>query len=313
MKDFNLKFLEPDSNWKELGIKNQKDYLDKIYIEGRFHKNVPDVIKMDFKLVESLIFYSYFNYRLIDEAFGKATRNFESSVDIRMDELNLERQKGFESLKSKIDRLQKYYSTELTNQYKVLKELRNTFAHHKAGRLLGITVVNGFIHVINMINSLFLSKIQIEHKERLLKKLTIESSHLRKGTFILENAENRYLIWSAVPQTCWKSDDKNLKSFWVFHPIVAASEITDINHFPEPFYYNLKDLEIYDSGMKGVNLESGGIITMTATDNEDNINYYKKHFQLMRKTDLELKQMYAHLLQQNIGKRVSKFLYKEAW
>jgi len=313
MKDLNKRFLEPDSTWKELGIKNQEEYLEKIYVEGRFHKNVPEVISKDFKIVESLIYYSYFNYRLIDEAFGKATRNFESSVDIRMEELELEKRKGFENLKSKLDRLQIYYSSELTNQYKVLKELRNTFAHHKAGRLMGITVVNGFIHVINMINSLFLSKTQIENKERLLKELTVESNHLRKGTFVLENEKNRYLVWSAVPQTCWKNDDEKLKSFWVFHPIINASEITDINHFPEPFYYNLKDIEINDSGIKGINLENGEVIKMSATDHKDNINFYKNHFQLMKKTELDLKQTYAHLLQYNIGKRVSKFLFNEAW
>ncbi|HKK88804.1 MAG TPA: hypothetical protein VJ917_08135 [Saprospiraceae bacterium] len=312
MKD-KSNYLEQDPIWEKLGIENQKQYLDEIYVKGRFHENVPSVIKDDFEIVECLMFYSYFNYGLIDEAYGKATRIFESSVEVRMEELELEKSPRFENLKTKLDRIQEYTTQNLLHQYQALRGLRNTFAHHKSGRLMGITIVDIIVHVINMINSLFLSKNQLVAQDTLLKELISTSNHLRDGVFVLENSRNRFLVYSSVPYACWKNNGEKVKSFWMFHPVIDAQEITENNVFLKPFCYHLKDIKFSKAGMKGVEIKSQEIIKVSKTIHEKDIGKYKNHCQLMKNTSPELKGIKTTLLNRTINISASKFLYEVAW
>lgn len=131
-----MTYFEPDKIWNNLGINSQEDYIDKYMVKGRFHSLVPEKIVYEYKIVERLLFYSYFCYPLIDEAFSKSTRIFEASVTLRLQKEGLIK-KGFESLSSKLKRLKEHCSIDLFEQWEKARLLRNEFAHMEAGRTKG--------------------------------------------------------------------------------------------------------------------------------------------------------------------------------
>jgi hypothetical protein len=305
-----LEFLKPDF-WDIFGIKSQEDFINKFISKGKFHKNVPKKIQNDYKIVERLLFYSYYNYPIIDEAFGKSTRIFEASIDLKIEELKIEK-KGFESLNSKIKRLEKYSSDELYKEWLRSKDLRNTFAHHKAGRLMGIVLINAFKHNINMINSVFLTKNEILEKENSLESIKQKSNHLKKGLFIMEYKGKSFLIWSMI---AYNSVIKNgiEKSFWVFHPVYGKSTIQKVSDFPNPFLLNLKDLKIDINGLTAEIIETNEIIKISKTENSLNKEIYNEHQKQMINIDLTLKQNYWFYLESELKKGVSNFMYNYTW
>jgi hypothetical protein len=304
-------FLKPDTIWEVFGIKSQEDFINKFVTKGKFHKNVPEIIRKDYKIVEHLQFCSYYNYPLIDEAFGKSTRIFEASIDLKIADLGIEK-KGFESLNSKIKRLEKYSSNELHKEWLHSKELRNIFAHHKAGRLMGITLFNAFKHINNMINSVFLKQQEIIQKENSLKKIITKSEHLKKGLFIMEYNGHRYLIWSMIPYTA--SDINGIeKSFWVFHPVYGEMQIKAISDFPNPFKLNLKNLKINKNGLSASVIETNETISIIATNTKENIDKYKLHNEQMLNLNSDLKEKYWIVLESDLNKGVTEFIYNHSW
>jgi hypothetical protein len=304
-------FLEPDSVWEVFGIKTQEDFIEKFITKGKFHKKVPKSIQKDYRIVERLQFYSYYDFALIDEAFGKSTRIFEASVDIKISDLGLESEK-FESLTSKIKKLKDFSSNELYDKWLHAKELRNIFAHHKAGRLMGVAILNAFKHNINMINSVFLEHQEILDKEKLLKKIANKSTHLKNGLFILEYQGKRFLIWSIIPYS--SSFSNNLeKSFWVFHPVYGTKSIKDTSDFPPPFKFNLKDLRIKENGMMAKIIETNETIKIYETNNNLDRELYERHKIQMAKIDLRTKENYWFILENDLNKSVSDFIYNHHW
>lgn len=304
-------FLKPDDLWNIFGIKSQEDFIEKLVCKGKFHANVPKEIKDDYIIVERLLFFSYFKYPLIDEAFGKSTRIFEASIDLKIKNLNIEK-KGFESLNSKINRLEKYSSIELHKQWLDSKALRNLFAHHEAGRLMGITLMNAFKHNINMINTVFLTKKEISEKEDSLLSIVNKSNHLKEGLFILEYKNKSFLICSMIPYTSIVKNNVEM-SFWVLHPVYGKKNIVEISNFPDPFMLNLKNLNINENGLSAEVIETNEIIKVTSTDKFENKEIQDYHFKQMVEIDLKLKRVYSTLLQNNLNKKVTEFIYNYTW
>lgn len=308
-KELISEFLKPDDTWEVFGIKNQEDFVEKIVTKGKFHSKVPDKIKKDYLIVERLQFYSYYNYPLIDQAFGKSTRIFEASVDLKIKELGLEKE-GFEPLWSKIKKLEKYSSNELHKQWSHAKEIRNLFAHHKAGRILGITLIKAFKHFINMINSVFLEKEDILKRENRVNEIKSKSDHLKKGLYILDYKDQSYLIWSCIP---YGAIENMQKSFWVFHPVYAKSKIKELSDFPLPFMFDLENLNITKDGLSATIIDSKEKINLSSTNIIKFENLYKDHLQQMVEIDITLKKMHWTVLENEINKGVVKFIYNYSW
>lgn len=204
------KFLEPDSIWKIWGIKTQKDFLKKHLITGKFHKGVPEEIKKDYHTVERLLYYSYYYYPLKDEAFRKLAFIFEASINLKVNELGAKcSQETPRNLKRKIEFLQKHFPETFIKDFLFSKEMRNNFAHPKAGQLYGRTLQDtAFMDFINNINFIFLDKEDLTLKEEEIKKLyqelnfeflniktDIEDEGEKKIiSQILHNAERRKII-----------------------------------------------------------------------------------------------------------------------
>lgn len=310
MKEIN--YFEPDEIWEVFNVKSEDDFREKYLQKGKFHSLVPETIIDDYKVVERLMYYSYFNYPLIDEAFSKSTRIFEASVTLKLEISGLKRD-GFESLHSKLTRLKELCSNDLFEQWKAAKELRNHFAHREAGRLMGIFLMNGFKQNLNLINSIFLESSTILIKENNLKDLLQQSEHLVKGLFILEYRNTKILISGARPFTTGIISNIG-KSLWVFTPIIGNKIIQHVNDFPASLILKLENVQTNEKGLNAIDSVTKEVIQLTVTENVENVkkfNLHNKRIAEIEKISPNISLEYMSMLKHETAKEISDFLYED--
>lgn len=307
-----IDYFKPDEIWEVFNVKSEGDFREKYLLKGKFHSLVPETIVNDYKVVERLMYYSYFNYPLIDEAFSKSTRIFEASVTLKLEILGLKRD-GFEPLHSKLTRLKEVCSNDLFEQWIIAKKFRNDFAHREAGALMGIILMNAFKHNLNLINSIFLDSSTILNKESNLKNLLQQSKHLEKGLFILEYKTQKILIFGVKPFATGIINNSN-KSLWVFIPITGNKIIQQVNDFPPSLILKLENVEINEKGLKATDTETNEVIQLTITENAENVekfNLHNKRITEIEKISPDISLEYMSMLKHKTTKEIADFLYKD--
>lgn len=310
MKEIN--YLEPDEIWEIFDVKSEDDFRKRYLLKGKFHSLVPEIIINDYKIVERLMYYSYFNYPLIDEAFSKSTRIFEASVTLKLEILGLKRD-GFEPLHSKLTRLKELCSNDLFEQWKRAKELRNHFAHREAGVFMGIFLLNAFKHNLNMINSIFLESSTVLDKEKKLKDLLQQSGHLVKGAFILEYKTQKILIYGAKPFTAGIMNNLG-RSLWVFIPIAGDRMIRQANDFPPSVILRLENVEINEKGLSAIDAETKEAVRLTVTEKTENAEKFNLHSERVaeiEKVSPDISLEYMAMLNHKTGNAIADFLYED--
>tara|TARA_R110000868_G_scaffold284033_1_gene544530 strand:- start:6424 stop:7347 length:924 start_codon:yes stop_codon:yes gene_type:complete len=302
-------FLEPDKTWELFGIHSQEQFLNSFVTIGKFHEKVPEEIVLDYEIVERLQFYSYYKYALVDDAFARATKIFEAGVNLKIRSLKLEKEKGFESLNTKIKKLENFTSYELYKQWNHSREIRNIFAHHESNRLFGSTLLSSFVYFVNMINTLFLEKSQVLKHEKTLKELQNDTIKFEKGLFVMKYKEKKILIWSCIPYTISTNIKKNI-SLWCFHPVYKVNKLSNLNDFSPPIILSLVNVIIDNDILKGNCIISKNEIEIQSTNKTENMFQYEIYNQTMLNAKTELKQLYWTVLEKKIANEVSKFLYQ---
>ncbi len=307
-----INYLEPDEIWKIFRVKSESDFRDRYLLKGKFHPLVPEKIINDYKIVERLTYYSYFDYSLLDEAFSKSTRIFEASITLKLEMSGLKKE-GFESLDSKIKRLKDLCSNDLFEQWRLAKKLRNVFAHREAGELMGIALMNAFKHNLNLINSIFLESSIILKKENILKNLLQKSNHLLKGNFVLEYKNTKVLIYGARPFSTGIINNLG-KTLWVFIPITGNKIIEKSSDFPNSLILKLENIEISEKGLNAIDAETNEVVRLTVTENVENVEKFNLHN--IRITEIEklspnISLEYMTMLKQKTVKEIVNFIYDD--
>lgn len=308
-----MNYFQPDNIWKSFGVKSDTDFIEKFVLKGKFHCLVPEKIIEDYKLVERLLFYSYFHYPLLDEAFSKSTRIFEASVTLKLEIVGLKKKEGFESLHSKLNRLEKQCSKDLHQQWLEAKEWRNSFAHREAGVLMGITLINALKHNLNMINSLFLEVATIHEKEKEHRTLLQQCEHLVNRLFILDDGNKKILICSARPYTTGIMKNSG-KSLWVFIPITGNKEISESSDLPNALILTLENLQITENSLSAIDSSTKQSISITVTDKFENIEKHISHNARLNASEVILPGItleYLANLKHSITKEIASFLYED--
>lgn len=313
MIDFIDSFHKPDPIWKVWGVNSHQEFLKKFMVEGKFHLKVSKDIVNEYKIVERLICYSYYSYGLIDEAFSKVLRIFEGAVKTRMQELGIEVGNKNENLKRRLGKLEKYTSPELFKQWDKAREVRNIFAHPTSGQLFGITVHRSFLQMVNILNTLFIDKKNIDANESILKRIKSETEPLKNGLFKLEMDDKAYLVWSIIPYSVFDKTDQ-LNSLWVFHPVLTYFPQTiDKSDFWPPIYLQLRDVSFTETELCAINLEDDKPIKASITDKIENRNLLKTHTKIVNSSDEKVKDKYYNFLDELLGYEIVKFLYYKCW
>lgn len=313
MQNLLKEYKKPDERWEIWGVNSHSEFMSKFMVIGRFHDNVPELIKEEFKVVERLLCYSYYHYPLIDEAFSKVTRIFESAISLRLKELNIPDEKKIETLDKKIKKIEAYTSSTLMKDWNAAKNIRNSFAHPIAGSLRGITLFNGFFQMVNILNTIFLDKTIVEYNIQALNQLKEVATPFKKGLFKFQIEDKNFLVWSILPYSFF--ENKNVKkSFWVIHPVLTyfPQKIDKIN-FSLPIFQSLKNIRITENSFEATNIYNNKMIFATPTNKKENIELLNKHQAQIESSEIEVKQAYWNLLEHEINNEVVKFLYENCW
>ena len=305
MKDF----LKPDKEWKRFGISSKEDFINKFVTHGKFHSKVPEVIKKDFEIVERLQFYSYYEYELLEEAFAKATKIFEASVDLRIRILGLPNKNGFENLNSKIKKLEKHSSPELFQAWDEVRKLRNIFAHHLAGRSLAPFTINIFKAIVNVINSVFLDVEEIFGRENSLKK--IKGIFFEKGLFLMKVDENFTLISSCIPHGIALNNGIE-QSSWCFDLVYDKIVIEKFEDFAHPVIFTLENVTMNDNILKARLVDLDTEVEIFQTELPEAITRHEIYCEAFLKANPKIKEEYYDMLHGRIAIKVSQLVY-DAW
>jgi len=313
MIDIIKEYHTPDQIWSIWKSSSYEDYLRNFLITGKFHKNVPTEIINDYKIVERLLCYAYYHYPLLDEALSKATRIFEASINKRIEDLNLSKSKGFETLEKKIKKIEPFTTSSLLEEWNKARRVRNICAHQNTGTLMGITVVKSFYQIVNIINTIFLNKTIVVENELGLKQLQDKSEHLKEGLFELNINNKHFLIWSIIPYSFFKTDDIE-KSLWVFHPVLTNfPQNTDTLVFSSPICLYLDSIEISKDSFTAKLLNNGKKVEATRVNDYYYINLLDRHNKLISSAEDRVHEIYIDHLDTEIAFERVKFLYNECW
>lgn len=304
-----MKHLEPDETWALFGIESQNHFIEKFVIEGKFHRNVPEVIRKEYEIVESLLFYSYYKYPLIDDAFARATKIFEAGVALRMRSLQLDNDDHIESLNLKLKKLEKYTSVELFKQWNYVRKLRNILAHHEAGRLFGTILFGSFTYIINVINSLFLDKAEILEHEKMTTELQGKALSFKKGLFIMKLNDLYILVESCTPHVTRNIKNKK-RSLWCFNYINHKKEIQVLDDFAHPVMFVLENIEFENELLRATIVESGEKIEITSTNILELENQFKNYKNAVASAPTTLTHHYENFTNNRINGMISDFIYK---
>lgn len=284
--------------------------MDRIFLEGKFHSEVPEQIVKDYQKVERVLCYAYYHYPLLDESYSIATKIFEAAIKIRLEELNLP-SRG--NLKGKINRLEEYSSQQLVQNWQFIREVRNHFAHPKPGSLMGITLIRSFTRMVNILNSIFLRKEEILKREKELEIIKEQAAYFDTDLFVLLGGEERYLIYIVAPCAIVDTNSTS-KSLWAFQPVlVDFPQTMDKASIGKPVFKSLRDVQLVQSGLTGFDLDSGSkvqLIQNTFKENQDHFNRYKEQYDI---SDEVVKAFYTQHRDMEISNEIERFLYREAW
>lgn len=303
-------YHSPESIWKGFKVNTHEEFMKTFFRKGKFHKNVPDQIKKDYGKVERVFCYAYYHYPLIDEAFSIATRIFEAAITMRLEELKLSKNGNLEK---KITRLEEFSSPQLLDQWNHTRKLRNHFAHVTPGALMGITLMRGFAQLNNILNTVFLSREEILKDEFRLTELKTKADYLKDGLYVLNDADKSYLIYSAIPYSYAEFNTVE-KTFWAFHPVLIDFPQTMENlAFSNPIFKSLHSISISKEGLQGKEVGTNKQISLSPTDDPNNIEAYQRYRDLFNSAEEMVKISFNTHIKMEINYSVVNFLYNEAW
>jgi hypothetical protein len=313
LKELLSRYHLPDPTWEIWNINNHDEFIEKFMVKGKFHQKVPAEIIKEYAVVERLICYSYYYYPIIDEAFAKLTRLFESAVKLRLNELGLIDNGRHGNLIDKLRKLKPYTTDQAYQKLNKVREIRNVFAHPEANQFFGIAIHKAFISIINLLNILFLDKSILELNDSSYDQLKKEAKHLKDDLCVFNFNSKKYLVLSVVPGVFYKSDSIS-KTLWILKPVLNDFPQNPVQaNFVEPFFLRLKDLVIDNEGIKGIDLVSGQSIEVTKTNNKADIEKYKNYKRKFSSANQEVKNSYDMMSNIQLSMQIMYFYYEECW
>ncbi|HOZ15659.1 MAG TPA: hypothetical protein PK784_12770 [Tenuifilaceae bacterium] len=309
-----INYLEPDSRWSLWHCKTHEEFIEKFLVKGKFHENVPESVVKAYEVVERIIAYSFFYYPLFDEAIAKTTRIFETAVKIRCEQLGIKfSTKGHIPLQQYINKLKPHYPS-LSEEWNRIKVLRNNLAHLDAHKFMGpINRFYAFQHLINNLNRLFITEdfaqIQNKHTQEIAEK----SESFYNGVFVLECDNKRFLINGAKPYKMIVNGDKSY-SYWIFSPVLREfSKSFNEYNINNPICKYLLNVEILDGCIKGIDLKNQQVVTLSITNNPQDIQNANKFIKDYSNADSSVQEQYEYDTKDFITKNYIQFEYEYLW
>jgi len=305
------KFLEPDSRWILWECHSHKEYLDRFFIKGKFHPDVPEAVRSSYEIVERLIAYSYFHYPMIEEVISKMTRIFEMAVKIKAKSLGINCNKGLSDCLNKLKSHEEIEPT-MSKMWFGLKEIRNYYAHPESHSFSGPTPLIMLYPTINTINSLFCPGDFFLESENRLIELQRTLHFFNDGIFIYEANDVKRLIISARP---YFLEAKSGRSLWIMVPVYInfPNKMEAFDYLQNPMIMRLSDITLKDGTLSAMDYTNGIIIKLYPTEIEGNVLAAKKYKHSFDSADEDVKLLHNSNSEQIEFHEKQKFIYDEFW
>lgn len=306
-------FLTPDHRWTIWGCSTLQEYLDKYFIPGKFHSDVPEKIKFAYLTVERLIAYSYFYYPLTEEIDSKLTRVFEMAVREKGTQLGLTFKRKFPTISDYIIEFKKFpeIDQELVYHMGGMKNLRNFYAHPDNSNYYGPAGFQKKFFYINFINRLFSPK---EYYLSMIKKVSeMEDSFkdVYDGVFVYENDNKRFVLNAARPLST--APLSNL-SLWVFIPVLQTFPQSLDNYFETPpIFKKLINVRKTENGLVGLDAITSTEIKVYKSEKEKDFETSRFFKSQIDSSDISVRMFYTAFIDSSISLEKEKFIYSEFW
>ena len=317
-----MEYFKPDETWEVFGIKSKEEFISKLVVEPKFHKNVPEDLNKSFRTVSFLLAHSYYHWPMFDEALSKALLVMEMAVKLKAKKLNIDlkllpNKKGVQYDK----RLSDLIKEVCTGPFKALIEdfgrarnLRNYKMHPSKYTFMGgLSKANYNCYLfINIINQLFLP-------ENELNDLIIKQEHLKEkllpfksGLLVLKFDDKKILIDGFHIFKYREFEEKPLLMLYINPLTTKVDEQYSQKKYPDPLILSFSKFEITDNGILGSDLE-GEPIKIYFDDNEDNLKTYLKYNkELSKVTETDLN-MFMQADSQRALWKIEKLIYENSW
>lgn len=305
-------YHSPDERWDFFGSKNFEEYAKHYIVKGHFNKHVPADITEGFKTAEYIMAHAYYHYPMYDEAFAKVLRMIEMAVKLKCKSLEIEI--GRKNLSTLIDLVSKDLpAVKIQQRLQSVRKVRNSVMHPDRHKFLGGILRMGMVELVNIINELFLPSslckgTELEHSR--IKQLL---NPFEKGLFVLDDGDNRYLLYSIKCYVVLSVDDKWLY-FFVGFPILndVRTEMEDLE-VSRLLTWILADLSLSNNILKAREIGSNSEISIEITAKSANTEKKDNFFNQLNRLSPQTVQRYGAIVENSIDKGISEFLYQYSY
>lgn len=311
------KWMEPDERWAIFG-QNTREQFEKTYvIEGRFHSQVPEDIKLAYKTVEFLMAHSYYHWPMYDMAFHKMLLIFEMAVKLKA------LQKGI----SIVDRTKKRPEKDLGNLIKEIKpfnihperidwaldhfrKLRNNASHPESNSYVGGIVLFQVYYLHNILNELFIEETYNSTRQDELTEIT---ESMDSTCCVLASENKRNLIYSMKLIDTSKLGSREL-FFISLERVVNEPDKFFGNNVQSPLIlvveywtYNEEEAQLE------LKLIDGSEVQISKSEHPKDLEKYSAHGLALEATESFLKRVYLNHLESESCRQMEKLRYGYLW
>lgn len=312
-----------DSYWGVFGIKTKSDFNSKINIESKFHSNVPKDIVSNFETAIYLLNFSYYHFKLLDEAVTKILVTLELAVKLKAKELlislkNEPNKRGYRSdkryqtlIKETITKNNQLY---LKPDFERARSMRNNRIHidrHFFMGVLGYPIKN-IMCFMNLINQLFLDSCIIDDINKNQAKITLLVERLKNDLCVLEFNGTKILIDNIYKAQYF--NDGNVKFLILFVNPVINEPIKYFSNkvLKEPLMVVLTEIVLTENTIEGVDFLGEKVKVYKSTKNENKVTYKKYQNELKNVPSRDL-DIYEAILLKEYPWMMEKVIYDKCW
>lgn len=314
-------YYQPDITWQSFNINTLEEYVKSYVVKGNFHAAVHQDVLKSYKTVEYLMAHAYYHYPMYDEALKKLLSIFEMAIKLRCKELEIDlefvnrRGKTQKKILAELIRnLISYgYPVELKSSLDWVRKLRNMSAHPDKHSFGGGIFKGPIIPILNIINSIFKTPIDVAERKIKLEHHQTEMEALLNKVYILNHNEQAILVYNPKPVKAIKIENTWVYA-WHIHPVLAnTKELLEAHKIPAPIVLFLKDEGISNDGLSAFNLQTNSKTELSITSKPLNLENYQKHISEFEALDTMDQFAYEGNHQSTISTKIEVFIYEHCW
>jgi hypothetical protein len=314
-------FYEPDSTWEIFGAISPELFVEKFVIHPKFHFDVHEDVLKSYNIAEHTMALCYYHYPMYELALDKLLRIFEMAVNLRCEELGIE--------KSFLDKKQRRHTKKLSRLIDELiqinmvpefgsvmhniRKIRNFSAHQERYSNLGIIAGQVIYPILNLINLMFIGKdYHLENRSH-FESTKQHLRNIRNDLFIIENEGLKILVYDPDLLDCYKKGNDWIYSL-SFMPVLSNSEEKIKNHqSPNRIMRFFRNLIIDNVSIQGFELLKKREELIEKTLKPENNIKLRLQLDAIKKADQTDAFIFNNSSKLNADRKTQEFIYETRW